>query len=76
MKKNSDQEITDDMERITSWFTRKKPTVNTEKCKSIGFRNASSVREIALGQKIEVNNSCKFLGILIDSKLHIKNNIK
>ena len=76
MNKNSENEITDDIQRITSWFKRNKLTVNTEKCESIGFRNAPPVNEIAFGQKVELKNSCKYLGILFDCKLDFKNHIK
>ena len=76
MNENSENGITDDTQRITSWFKRKKLTVNTEKCESIGFRNASPVNESAFGQKVELKNSCKFLGILFDSKLDSKNQTK
>ena len=31
--------------------------VNTEKCKSIGFRNASLVNRNAFGQKVKVNKT-------------------
>ena len=76
MNKNSENEITDDIQRITSWFKRNKPAVNTENCESFGFRNASPVKESAFGQKVELKNSWKYLGILFDSKLVIKNHIK
>ena len=76
MNKYSDNEITDDIQRITSWFRPNKLTVSTEKCESIGFRNASPVNESAFGQKVELKNSCEYLGLLFDSKLDFKNHIK
>ena len=75
-KKNSENEITDDIQRITSWFEQNKLTVNTEKCESIGLRNASPVNESASGQIIELKISCEYLGISFDSKLDYKNHIK
>ena len=76
MNKNWKNEITDDIQRLTSWFKRNKLTVNTEKCESIGFQNASPVSESAFGQKVELKNSSKYLGILFDSELDFKNHIK
>ena len=76
MNKNSENESTDDIQRITSWFKRNKLTVNTEKCESIGFRNALLVNESAFGQQLELKNSCKYLGLFLDSKLDFKNHIK
>ena len=76
MNKNSENEITDDIQRITSWFKQNKLTVNTEKCESIGFRNASPMNESAFGQKVDLKNRCKYLGILFDSKLDFKNHIQ
>ena len=49
MNKNSENEITDIIQRIPSWFKRNKLTVNTEKGESIGFRNTSLGNEIAFG---------------------------
>ena len=65
-KKN---EITDDIQRITSWFKRNKLTVNTEKCESIGFQISPPVIESAFGPKVELENSCEYLGLLFDSKI-------
>ena len=76
MNKNLENEITDDIRRITSWFKRNKLKVKTEKFESIGFRNAPPVNENAFGQKLELKNSCKYLGNLFDSKLDFKNHIK
>ena len=53
LNKNSENEITDDIQRITCWFERNKLTIKTEKCESIGFRSASPVNESAFGQNVE-----------------------
>ena len=53
MNKNSENEFTDDIQRTKFWSKRNKLTVNTEKCESKGFRNASPVNESAFGQKVE-----------------------
>ena len=76
MNNNSENEITDFIQRITSRFKRNKLTVNIDKCKSLGFPNASPVSEIAFGQKVELNNSCEHLVSLYDSKLDFKTRIK
>ena len=76
INKNSENEITDNIQRTTSWFKRNKLTVNTEKCDTNGFRKASPVNESAFGQKVELKNSCNYLELIFDSKLDFKNQIK
>ena len=76
MNKNWENEITGIIQRIPSWFKRKKLTVNTEKCESIELRKASRINKSAFGQQVELKNRKKYLENLFESKLDFKNHIK
>ena len=71
----SEKEITEDIQKMRSWFDMNKLTLNVEKCESISFGRAQTVSEEAFGEKISCKRSCKYLGVLIDDKLNFKDHV-
>ena len=52
MNKNSESEITKDIQVMTAWFNKYKLTVKNDRCDTIGFRDAKPVNEIAFSVKV------------------------
>ena len=71
----SEKEITEDIQKMRSWFDMNKLTLIVEKCESISFGRAQAVSEQAFGEKNFCKRSCKYLGVLIDDKLNFRDHV-
>ena len=75
MDRNSEKEITENVGKNRSWFDMNKLTLNVEKCESISFGKAQPVSEEVFGETIPCKSSCKYLGVLIDNKLNVRDHV-
>ena len=76
-KNNSiDKNFNQDLKLIEKWCTNSRLTINIDKTQVSKFGRSSKESEIFLGnQKLNVVNSFKYLGIVVDNKLCFKQHI-
>ena len=74
-KNNSiDKNLNQDLKSIENWCTNNRLTINIDKTQVSEFRRSSKESEIFLGnQKLNVVNSFKYLGVVVDKSSVLSN---
>ena len=73
---NSNQKLSDDIERANEWFSENALTVNNSKCYTMIFGKNRIAHYNALGGSSSQKLVGKYLGIIIDNKLSFTDHIK
>ena len=77
--KDTISQITDDIDKLSEWFSYNKLTVNLDKSKCMYFGKSVQdelVQVNVKGVRLECVNSFTYLGIIIDNKLQFQDHIK
>ena len=59
-----------DLDKICDWFNNNKMSLNTSKCETMSFGNNDQNTLTVQNEIMPRNTCCKYLGVLIDSKLN------
>ena len=64
-----------DLDKICDWFNYDKRSLNTSKCETMSFGNNYQNTLTVQNEAMPRNTCCKYLGVLIDSKLTYRDHI-
>ena len=64
-----------DLDKICDWFNYNKMSLNTSKCETMSFGNNYQNTLTVQNEAMPRNTCCKYLGVLIDSKLTYRDHI-
>ena len=64
-----------DLDKICDWFNYNKMSLNTSKCETMSFGNSYQNTLTVQNEAMPRNTCCKYLGVLIDSKLTYRDHI-
>ena len=64
-----------DLDKICDWFNYNKMSLNTSKCETMSFGNNYQNTLTVQNEAMPRNTCCKYLGVLIDSKLTFRDHL-